>query len=294
MKLNYFSAVLIFCSFLFVIDRIGAELMKHLLAKSEFRYVRLYEGRDNAEIVIVGNSRGVNTFFTPFLERELKKSITNISYNDLKAEIVDVLISDYVEFYHPKLVIFEIDYLFKGPKNIPLLRDLKLYTDYSDKLAQMLKRDTRNHYYAGQIFSLFKYNTPFFYRNIFYFGKSDKGWINNYKISSELIKKTQKMESFELKINNESLNIFNESVKKLKEEGILVKMVFGPYLPLYKEKIIGFEKLTATLKAQTGLDFFDYSGALAEPKHFGDRIHSNKAGALILGEKMIADGVFEF
>lgn len=286
--------VLIFLCSIFIIDWIGSIILEKLLLKSKFRYVRMYEGKSPSDTVIVGNSRGVNSFFAPLIEKKIGKQIANISYNGLKIELATALLKDYVEIYNPKLVIVEGSMLFNRPKDVGLLKDFKLYQGYSKRLSELIDRDANNEFIATKLFKLYKFNTSFFYRNLVYLNKSDKTWINNYKLSSALVEKTQKMEPFSLEIWEESLTQLKKELNLLKQKGITVKIIFGPYLPDYKIKVENYNSLMTRLKNELGVEIFDYSDALTEQKYFGDRVHSNKAGAIILGEQMVNNGVFNY
>ena len=52
----------------FVGDRLLGGMLASITEGSEFRYSRLYSGRAEADIVLLGNSRGLS-FYQPFLEQ---------------------------------------------------------------------------------------------------------------------------------------------------------------------------------------------------------------------------------
>jgi hypothetical protein len=294
MKINkYVLNILFFFIVLFVSDRSISWVLDRMLSKSGFRYVRMYEGKDDADIAVMGNSRGVNTFFTPYLEKKTGKKITNLAYNGMKMELAAVLVNDYVDLYQPDLILFEAGMLFNKPSDTTLLRNFKLYLDDSERIAEKLKSDALKEFYALKLFKLYKFNSDFFYRNLSYFGENDKSWINNYKMSSKLLKKTEEMKIIELDVNEKSVEIFNDLVKDLRKKNIKVKLLLGPYLPLYKSKISNFDSLVNQISNDTDALFYDYSSTLTDSNFFGDRVHTNKEGAMNMADKMLMEGVLE-
>ncbi len=286
--------LLLFILAIFIFDRLGGIALKQLLSESGFRYVRMYEGKDRADIVVIGNSRGVNGFYVPYLEEQLGTNVANISFNGLKTELAVNLLNDYIDKHQPKLILFEGSMLFNSPCDTALLRDFKLYTHYSARISNLLKSQAQSEYLAATWFHLYKFNTPFFFRNLFYFRKNDKNWINNYQLSSKLVEMTKSMEPLTWQLNPSSLDLFKKYYSDWKQKGITTKIVISPYLPIYRDKITNFDTLVQQMQEITSSPIYDYSDYLSEQKYFGDRVHSNKNGAILLGDKMIKDNVFKW
>ena len=60
-------------------DRAFSWLAQRVLVRSQFRYSRLYRGGNDAEIVILGDSRGVNSFYAPGMEKLTGARVLNLS-----------------------------------------------------------------------------------------------------------------------------------------------------------------------------------------------------------------------
>src|SRR5690606_27714487 len=98
--------IFLFLLILFTGDRLLSILIdKFIVSKSEFRYSKLYRGKAKADILIIGNSRGLS-FYQPSIEEETGLSVFNLSYNGLPTNLALVLFKDYLKVNGaPKLVI---------------------------------------------------------------------------------------------------------------------------------------------------------------------------------------------
>ena len=61
-----------------------------LLMQSQIRFSRLYAGDLGADVLILGNSRAVNTLFAPALEEGTRSRVRSLAWNGLSAEIAEV------------------------------------------------------------------------------------------------------------------------------------------------------------------------------------------------------------
>src|SRR4030081_1592406 len=92
------SFILLMLAVIFLGDRFWSQLLQIVVGKSQFRYSRLYNGKAAADILIAGNSRGLN-FYQPYMEELTHKKTFNISYNGLPGNLAMLLCMDYVEKY---------------------------------------------------------------------------------------------------------------------------------------------------------------------------------------------------
>ncbi len=104
-KISWYLLLLIVC---FSGDRLGAYLLEQQSMQSQFRFSKLYRGESAAEILLLGNSRGL-TFYQPYIEQITGKSTCNLSYNGLPMDVAKVLVQDYLERYPaPKNLLIDI------------------------------------------------------------------------------------------------------------------------------------------------------------------------------------------
>ena len=75
----------------FIGDRIGGYVLEQIVLKSKFRYSRLYKGQAKADILLVGNSRGLS-FYQPYMEEMTGKSTFNVSYSAMPMTLAEVFV----------------------------------------------------------------------------------------------------------------------------------------------------------------------------------------------------------
>ena len=127
--------LLAFLALTLVGDRAMAYVLRSGLERSEFRYSRLYTGRAEADLVFIGNSRGLN-FYQPYIEAATGRKTLNLSYNALPVDLSTVLLADYLERYGPpRDLVVEITHLDRA--NPDLVREFRAYAPYSERMDQL-------------------------------------------------------------------------------------------------------------------------------------------------------------
>jgi hypothetical protein len=268
-------------SLFFIGDRLaGSALQQHLL-KSEFRYSRLYQNETRNDILILGNSRGVNGFYQPDIEKATGQHVLNLSYNALPSGMATALLEDYLERHPaPRLLLVEVSFFADPePLNSTTLANFKPYSDPSSRFFCRLSH-------------LYCFNSEMHLRALYYLNKSDQNWINRYTISQEIIDSIEAVEPFELELNEAQLATMQELLKVARQHSVAVKLVMSPYFPAYTERIQNLPDWLNKLEQATGLDILDYSKAVTDTNGFSDRLHLNPEGSLALLKQMLNDGVF--
>jgi hypothetical protein len=82
--------IAIACAF-FVLDRASGFVLQKLVNESGLRFSKLYQGGQNADIVVLGNSRAVNAIFVPELEKQINHSVFHLGYNGMSTEICEAI-----------------------------------------------------------------------------------------------------------------------------------------------------------------------------------------------------------
>jgi hypothetical protein len=117
----------------FLADRAMGLYLNKITNESQFRYSRLYHSAENADILFVGNSRGLS-FYQPEVERITQQSTINLSYNGLPADLAKVLVMDYLDRHTPpKLMV--IDATICDRYNENLKANFKFYAPNQQKKA---------------------------------------------------------------------------------------------------------------------------------------------------------------
>ncbi len=259
-------------------DRVLGAGVHGVVLKSQLRFSRLYSGKVHPEVLVVGNSRAVNSLYVPTLESNLGVAVDSLAYNGVTAEVARALALDALDHgAKPKWTIVEVTTVM-GEADI--LKELRLYRRESPRLATLLATNYPDISTASQVSWLFSENTELLMRAGYYARRSDRSWINNYVISDELIEATRRMPPIEFPISPRNNAALRRLADEMEARGIAVCLVLGPYLGVYRSRVSNFDAWATQLRQALGPhSILDLSAAISDRHQFADRIHSNRAGA---------------
>ena len=283
----------------FVGDRVGGVLLEKLLQKSQFRYTRLYQGKASADILLVGNSRGL-IFYQPYIEELTGKSTFNLSYNGMPMDLGYALVADYFEKNEsPEIMILDIT---MGDRiNNQLLAGFNLYEPYSTHLSQLLKEESPKSYYAGQLTHLYRYNSEVFQRALAYINKDDEDWLIDRVISDAMVNKIDEEEDYRIAADSVKyidaldeiiLPALQNTLNLAKAKNVKVKLVVNPYYPPFADKIVNLNDFINKVETATNMKVHNYAKSVTDKKGFGDYQHLNKFGSKLFIDLMRRDGIF--
>jgi len=136
---RYLLGFMLFTAIYFAADRAGGLLLQYLTLQSDIRFSRLYSGKCHAEILVLGNSRGVNGIYAPLVQEITGRSCVNMSYNGMGIALAEILFRDYISCNKPpKLLVLEVTNL--NDSNW-LIYNLKLYQALSPGLRSLLRAE---------------------------------------------------------------------------------------------------------------------------------------------------------
>ena len=314
-----FIVILLF----FAGDRLFGWVLKQLTEKSQFRYSRLYQGEAAADILLVGNSRGL-IFYQPHIEKITGQKTFNISYNGMPMNLAEVLVKDYLEKYPaPKQMILDVSMCDRLNKS--LISGFNLYTPYSPRMYDLVHQNDTTGAIAGKIFHIYRYNSEIFQRSMFYLNKTDEDWLLDRVINDAMVAgitdyvadtiKIEEPRTIKPEDRKERLfkSIFSQlastngeveyvkgvmehlaaTVEFAKSKGVDVQLVINPYYPPYLDKLVNLDQLKAAAEKATGMKVNDYSNSVKDREGFGDYQHLNKAGSRIFLDKLLEDGILK-
>lgn len=235
---KYFLYILLFFTTLYSGDRfISFGINKFLVKSSNFRYSRLYRGEAKADILLIGNSRGLS-FYQPIIEETTRHSTFNLSYNGLPTNLALALFKDYlINNGTPKLVIIELT--MRGEKK-ELVSNFGMYEPYSQSISELIKKESSKISTVNKVFNLTRYNGEVFHRCLYYLNKSDIDWLINTSISERSLNKLDSSK-FKIGFDEQAASDFKEIASICKSNNIQYKFVINPYLPAYLSRIEDFE-----------------------------------------------------
>lgn len=273
-------------------DRLLGWVGHRLLLESEFRFSRLYRGDLPAETLVLGNSRAVNALLAPALEERTGRTVRSLAWNGLSAELGRVLWADWLERHEPpELLLVEVSFVTGSNRQ---LGDFRPYYRWSPGLGELARRDASRAWGGCRVTRLYCLNSPLTLRAAYYATRSDQGWVNRYRISPALVAATDTLPPQAvdpiLQANVEALRALLDSAD---EAGVEVRLLWAPYLPVYRARLPGAGAWLRSLEEALGRRVWDLSGALAGEALFSDRIHLNDAGARALADTLVARGFVE-
>ena len=288
----------------FIGDRVGAYVLKKALEKSQFRYSRLYQKQAAADMLFLGNSRGL-IFYQPYIEVLTGKSTFNLSYNGMDMFLGAALAKDYFERY-PAPAKMIIDITMCDRVNEKLTASYDLYTPYSSNIAQLIKAQSPKVYYGAELTHLFRYNTELFQRSMRYLTKDDEDWIVDRVISQSMMDNIAKEKPYQIGCQTDRatkkyigyieelpalLEQLNQLVKLAQQKGTKVELVVNPYYIPFAQKMLNLNAFIKKVEQATGHKVHDYSKAIQGSAGFGDYQHLNKTGAKQYIDLLKRDGV---
>ena len=271
----------------FVGDRLGGAALANLTERSQFRYSRLYTDRGAAQIVMLGNSRGLN-FYQPYIEQKTGRSTLNLSYNALPGDLGAVLLRDYLSRYGaPEDLIVDITFLDRD--YAALAQDFRLYAPYSSGIDSLVEVAGKSIHVGTHLAHLTRYGGEVAQRMLYYLNRSDEDWLLDREISPQMIADTVDLAPYRLAYETSRLDGFARTLALYRKAGSRVHLVINPYYPAFGRTIGNLDSLGAQLTASTGIAVRDYSAAIEGERFFGDYQHLNRIGAERYLARLIAD-----
>lgn len=277
-----------FFALVFAGDRFGGWLLQRQAEQSQFRYARMYRGDAEADILLVGNSRGL-TFYQPYIEEKTGQTTFNLSYNGLPMDAAKVLVQDYLERYPaPKVMLVDITTCDRV--NDELLAGFTTYMNRSGRLDTLIYSKLPKVWWGSKVSALFRYNNEIFQRGLTYRNKTDEDWLLDRVISPNLVSRVEQ-DSYLLEVHPYLVLQLKEMVASAQAKGVQVQLVISPYFPAFDGNVTNLDNLKTAVEQATGLPVRDYRQALTDPTDFGDFMHPNKKGSMAYIDLMRRDKV---
>jgi hypothetical protein len=138
-----------------------------------------------------------------------------------------------------------------------------------------------------------------FLRILNYLKSSDQSWSNGRKITSKMLELVNHEPNYVCKLSKHGIHELQEILTFARKNNIDVKLVIGPYLPVFRDKILNYSETIANLSDQlTSNDkigsnlLTDYSRSINDEDKFADKLHANTSGSKEIIGIMIKDGLF--
>jgi len=266
------------------------QVLQYIIDESQFRFSKLYQGGKvmDYDIISIGNSRTLNSFYTPYVNEKYDVGAYNLAYNGMTTRLTEAILDDYFELHEtPEYVIVEISHVFSELDNNEA-SNYNIYSNRSDNINHLIGVEDSKLSNVTKLFPLFRYNNELLFRTLFYLNKSDQSWINRYSITKDYVHQISEMKDVELEINSKHAPALVAISKLIEDNGAKAVFFLAPYYPTYAEKIINIDEALAEIEQLLELSIIDLSRMNSIPSEgYADKIHTNHIGATYISDTLM-------
>ncbi len=278
--------VIIFFIVLFAGDRLIGWLLQSQVDNSQFRYSRMYRNQGQADILIVGNSRGLN-FYQPYMEQATGKKTFSVCYYSMPSEIATVVTQDYLDLYpNVKTVLVEISIVEMSDDK--LLTGFTTYMPHSRRIDSVIKSTSEDTWYAAHFSHIYRFNNEVFQRAMYHRNKLDDDWYTERVISNSLARNVANY-NVSFKVPEKHVQDLKNLTDYCRKKNVPVKLVLGPFFPNYQVK--NLDVLVKRVEEATGCKVYNYGHSIDDGTAFSDFLHANLKGGKTMVDLMIRDSL---
>ncbi|MGH9887304.1 MAG: hypothetical protein ACREBE_17380 [bacterium] len=284
--------LLALAALVFVGDRLLAWAGSSALRSSELRFSVAARGAIATDVLVLGDSRAVNSFWPPELKRASHLSAFSLAFNGMSALTAEALLRDELARNPaPRVIVLEVTCV---RDNHDLVKALAPYWSTSPSLDALARAQFPRSHAAAGVSHLFALNGEIFLRGLRYLDQSDQDWVNRFAMTPEILAAARATAPFELVAREENLVALGRMVALAREHGAELRLVIAPYLPEFIAHATNWDPFVAEIQQAAGASerIWDYGHADPDPAHFADRLHLNASGAVPFIERLARDGFF--
>lgn len=291
--LRRFALLAAFILVTFAGDRVIGAWFGSLVDKSGLRFAEMYSGGLKKDVLILGDSRGQDSFYTPLMTRELGKECFSLTSGGFSTEIAEAILLDYLDRNEkPEVVLLEITCL-RGESRFGMGQMLMFY-GRSERLSKLASVYCPKEHAGTVVSHLYRYNQELFLRALYYIGRTDQTRIHRGRMLPSLIETLPNMPEQRIEMPLDyNLKALARIIALTQQKGIRLELVVAPFAPGYRDKIGNYREWIAEVRKTVGPDvaIHDYSDQLTNLDYFIDRMHTNLDGATAMLRRVVADGV---
>jgi len=276
-------------------DRLASAVLDQVVQRSRFRFSEIQRPGIDADIVIVGDSRGVTSINVPVVEKIAGRRTYSLCYNGMATKIGEALLDDYLDHNRPpRLLIVEVTSLIEPMKLSP---ELKTYAKESPRLGAIYAEEHPIAARAARVFHLLRFNSELYLRALYYLRRSDQDWSNWATISPADVEGARSAPTWRLDPTPGNLDALERIVRLARSRNIELRLLVGPYLPQYLARAVNAGPFIAAVEQRVhrvdpSLHVWNYAGAVGEPALFADVLHLNDRGTDAFMRILQRDGFF--
>ncbi len=269
----------------FLLDRAGAVACDWISGKTHYRLFELYGRRIEPQVVVVGNSRAMQSVNGRILSKQLGAEAYNAGINGSPPEFVCALAKDAIEAHSSiKTVLIEASCFWPISANV----DIKPVAWKSPRMYDILRRQDPLAAKFIKLSHLYAYNSEAFLRALFFLRNSDQDSYSTGVITTDIINAPIK-EQYASKILPEYRLLLDDLQSFVDSRGIRLVLFVAPYHKSARARFPDFDALLTGIRNEEH-EVWDFSESLVDDENFADRLHLNGMGAgrfsILLAEAM--------
>ncbi|HEV7428429.1 MAG TPA: hypothetical protein VGQ46_18890 [Thermoanaerobaculia bacterium] len=274
-------------------DRLLSAVLRQTLMRSRFRFSAALRPGVDADVIVLGDSRGVTSMYVPEVERLTGRRTFSLAYNGMPTLVAEALLADYLEHNRaPRLAVIEVT---SAVETRAFLSEIHTFGELSPRLEALYAAEHPTAARVGNVLTLLRFNSELFLRTLYYLRRSDQDWANWLAMAGD-VPQSGAISPWALRPLPENLAAMERMIRLLQSRNCQVRLLIGPYLPEYAahSNLTEFAALIAghAHRVDPKLAVWNYSAAIAGPSHYTDVIHLNGSGAKQLAAVMQRDGFF--
>ena len=267
------------------LDRVYTFCSDKLLSLSKNRFVKMYQGRNQGEILILGNSRADRHFDPIWIEEKTDKTTVNLGIGGNHMKLNSILLKDFLSIYPaPSILIVEVTSTSVPPNS---MGDFLLFTPYSSNLQALLQSSSPEYFWGTRLFKSLAYNNDMFFRVL-------KDIIHNKEnryLNGEMSKNDKENYFSSMELHNDNLAALEEIIDISTKNSINTYFVIAP-IGVDSNKLNGYQKWKNSIEkiiSKSPYKLIDHANMINKINLFNDPQHLNKEGATLWQEKLFTE-----
>lgn len=276
---KHISLLIMFILIFFIGDRLLAQVGNFAYELSTMPDAELYSGRGEADVIILGNSRAYHHLNVAEWEKDINLNVRMYAIQAASMEFMKAQLLDYVDIYGaPKAVILELTCLTWDNDQVLNMRGLVFR---SLRIKELLKKYYPKHFYIGEWFHLFRFNSTEYLNILHKIFVNYKQPLFETGITRSEIDKISAEEYKAYFINRDNnLDSLNKIIRFANKNNIILHIMITPFLPEFinnqKEYLSWKEEVLQNINQKN--IFYDYSSSIYGAEKFRDYTHLNSIG----------------
>jgi hypothetical protein len=277
-----------FIAMVFLGDRCLAWIAGNVVKRSQNTFVKMYEGKAKADVLLLGNSRMDRNVDPAQLKTKTGLTALNLGLGGNHTLISECLFFDYISRYGPpQLLLIEVTQTVDSPAD---LGEMGVFANESPRLASLIERMDPTFATARKLFHCLTFNNDTFWRLLSEVVSAPKSRLLTKTLSNEELERLAQKGALEWPEIKENMEALSRITKFAAENQIPTRLFIAPMWTEFKRNISNFDEWKVAVQKAAKQPVLDYSDIFSDRRElFNDGNHLNSAGAAALLDRMEAD-----